>query len=142
MKTFFKYSAFIYFLLIVSNSFAQALVIVQPENVTDELSRNSLRAIFAMRITEWPDGSTIQVFVLEDKNKIHVSFCKNILGMFPYQLRRVWDRQIFSGTGSSPTTVGSEQEMRIRIADTPGAIGYIMAVDKDISLVKIIGEMP
>tara|TARA_R110002049_G_scaffold269759_1_gene446679 strand:- start:3995 stop:4282 length:288 start_codon:yes stop_codon:yes gene_type:complete len=95
-----------------------------------------------MRTTEWPDGSAVQVFVLEDKNNIHIAFCKEILGMFPYQLRRVWDRQVFSGTGTAPTTVKTEEEMRARVAETQGAIGYITANDMDSSSVKTIGELP
>lgn len=146
MKTFFKffkYSALIYCLLFFSNSYAQVILIVQPQNVVTELSRNSLRAIFAMRQTTWPDGSAVQVFVLEDKNNTHIAFCKDILSMFPYQLRRVWDRQVFSGTGSAPTIVKTEQEMLIRVAETQGAIGYMMVSDsdKDGSSVKIIGEL-
>jgi ABC-type phosphate transport system substrate-binding protein len=142
VKTFCKYSALIYCLLFFPNSYAQVFLIVQPQNVATELSRNSLRAIFAMRKTEWPDGSAVQVFVLEDKNNIHIAFCKDILGMFPYQLRRVWDRQVFSGTGTAPTTVKTEQEMRLRVAETKGAIGYMMANDQDGPSLKIIGELP
>ena len=142
MNSFFKYSAVIYCLLFSSNIFAQVLLIAQPQNAVAELSRDSLRAIFAMRTTVWPDGSAIQVFVLEDKNDTHIAFCKEILGMFPYQLRRVWDRQVFSGTGTAPTTVKTEQEMRIRVAETQGAIGYMMANNTDSSSLKIIGELP
>jgi ABC-type phosphate transport system substrate-binding protein len=142
VKTFFKYTALIVYLLFIPNSYAQVLLIVQPQNVDTELSRNSLRAIFAMRQTEWSDGSVVQVFVLEDKNSTHIAFCKNVLGMFPYQLRRVWDRQVFSGTGTAPTIVESEQEMLIRVAETPGAIGYVLASDKHTSSVKIIGQLP
>lgn len=142
MKTVLKYSALIYCLLFFSNGYAQVILIVQPQNIATELSRNSLRAIFAMRQTEWPNGSAVQVFVLEDKNNTHIAFCKDILGMFPYQLRRVWDRQVFSGTGTAPTIVKTQQEMLIRVAETEGAIGYMMTNDKDNSSVKIIGELP
>tara|TARA_R110002050_G_scaffold1244_1_gene8473 strand:- start:13155 stop:13580 length:426 start_codon:yes stop_codon:yes gene_type:complete len=141
VKTFFKYSVLIS-CLFFSSGHAQVLLIVQPQNSTTELSRNSLRAIFAMRQTEWPDGSSIKVFVLEDKSNIHTAFCKDILGMFPYQLRRVWDRQIFSGTGTAPISVKTEQEMRVRVAQTDGAIGYLMSNDKNTSSVKIIGALP
>jgi len=78
-----------------------------------------------MRTPTWPDGSNIQVFVLDDDDQEHISFCKHILGMFPYQLRRIWDRQVFSGTGIAPIIVSSEQEMRQRVAQTRGSIGYL-----------------
>jgi len=111
-------------LLVSPPLFAQTLI-VHPGQDDPQLSRTSLRAIFAMRVPQWPDGSPVRVFVLKDEHPLHVRFCKSVLGMFPYQLRKIWDRQVFSGTGIEPTVVDSEQEMLIRIAETKGAIGYV-----------------
>jgi ABC-type phosphate transport system substrate-binding protein len=91
----------------------------------ESVSRNTLRSIFSMRMTQWPDGTPIQVFVMEDKSDQHADFSKHILGVFPHQLRRVWNRQIYSGMGQAPVKVGSEREMREQIEKTPGAIGYL-----------------
>ncbi|WP_374086554.1 hypothetical protein [Methylomicrobium lacus] len=88
------------------------------------LSAETVREIFFMRLSSWPDGSPIHVFVLPDDHPLHVRFAKEILGVYPFQLRSAWDRLVFSGTGVSPTTVESLEEMRSRIASTPGAIGY------------------
>jgi len=119
------------------NANAQILI-THPDNNASQLSKNSVRSIFAMRTPHWPDGSPIQVFVLDDQTPIHISFCKHLLGMFPYQLRRVWDRQVFSGTGIAPVTVDTEQEMIEKVASTPGAIGYIMPQNMT-SSIKVIG---
>ncbi len=113
------------------------VLIANPKISTSELSRNNVRAIFAMRTPQWSDGTPIQVFVLEDTNPLHISFCKHILGMFPYQLRRIWDRQVFSGTGVAPVTVKSITEMREKVSSTPGAIGYIESEQKNDSVIKI-----
>ncbi len=78
-----------------------------------------------MRMTSWPNGMPIRVFVLGDKNDLHADFSKRILGVFPHQLRRAWNRQIFSGIGQAPERVESEAEMRNRVAETPGAVGYL-----------------
>lgn len=78
-----------------------------------------------MRLRKWEDGSTIKVFVLPDKHPLHVEFSKNILHVFPYQLRNSWDRLVFSGTGEEPIQVATEQQMRARVGSTPGAIGYL-----------------
>jgi hypothetical protein len=43
----------------------------------------------------------------------------------PHQLRRAWNRQIYSGIGQAPNKVDTEAEMRRLIASTPGAIGYL-----------------
>ena len=43
----------------------------------------------------------------------------------PYVLRNTWDRLVFTGTGLAPTQVHSEDEMRQKVQETPGAIGYL-----------------
>jgi hypothetical protein len=47
------------------------------------------------------------------------------LSIFPHQLRRAWDRGVYSGIGQAPTTLDSEAEMRAIVASTTGAIGYL-----------------
>ena len=78
-----------------------------------------------MRMTSWPSGQPVRVFVLGDKDDLHATFSKRILGVFPHQLRRAWNRQIFSGTGQAPEKVADQKEMLDRVTQTPGAIGYI-----------------
>jgi hypothetical protein len=87
-------------------------------------SRERLREIFYARVTRWPDGLPIHVFVLPDRHPLHSRFAKEILGVYPYQLRAAWDRMTYSGTGVAPTVVDSVEEMRARLKETPGAIGY------------------
>ena len=78
-----------------------------------------------MRLKKWEDGLPIRVFVMPDTHPLHVAFSKYILHVFPYQLRSAWDRLVFSGTGESPIVVKSEQQMRMMVSSTPGAIGYL-----------------
>ena len=100
-------------------------LVVNQAVPADTLSRSTVRSIFSMRMTSWPNGMPIQVFVLGDKSALHADFSKQILGVFPHQLRRAWNRQIFAGTGQAPAKLESEEEMRDMVAKTPGAIGYI-----------------
>jgi len=100
-------------------------VVVHSSVLQENISRNTLRAIFGMRHRKWPDGVPIKVFVLRDDTSLHISFSKSILHVFPYQLRRAWDRQVYSGTGQAPNEVGSIEQMRKKVAVTPGAIGYL-----------------
>jgi ABC-type phosphate transport system substrate-binding protein len=106
---------------------------------TDTVTRNEARLFFTMRLQNWPGGTLVKVFVLPDNHPLHRRFANEVLSLFPYQLRRVWDRQLFSGTGQSPTTVSSEQEMLDRVAATPGAIGYVgvPVTHPDIRVLKV-----
>lgn len=99
---------------------------------------NVTRALFGMRQTSWADGTPVRVFVLPDKHPLHGEFCKEILNMYPYQLRQSWDRLIYSGTGQAPTEVLSEEEMFARVSSTPGAIGYVRKVNTNAPPVHLI----
>ncbi len=100
-------------------------LIANPNVPQESLSRSMVRSIFSMRMTSWSNGMPIRVFVLGDKEDLHSRFSKLILGVFPHQLRRAWNRQIFSGIGQAPERVESEREMLDRVSHTPGAIGYL-----------------
>jgi ABC-type phosphate transport system substrate-binding protein len=100
-------------------------VIVSPSLLSTKLDRSLLRAVFTMRLREWPDGSPIRVFVLPDNSPLSDQFYRERLGMYSYVLRRAWDRMVFTGTGLAPTVVANEREMIERVRATPGAIGYV-----------------
>lgn len=100
-------------------------VIVSPSLSSITLDRGLLRAVFTMRVREWPDGTPVRVFVLPDDSPLSDLFYRERLGMYSYVLRRAWDRMVFTGTGFAPTVVESEKEMIERVRSTPGAIGYV-----------------
>jgi hypothetical protein len=89
------------------------------------MTRNEARLYFTMRLKNWPNETLVKVFVLQDSDPVHRRFVNQILELYPYQLRRVWDRHLFSGTGQAPIKVASEEEMLDRVAKTPGALGYV-----------------
>lgn len=102
-----------------------AEVVANPSYSEGSIARPLLRGVFGMRVRAWPDGTPVRVFVLEDDSPVHQEFTKSVLQMYPYQLRQNWDRLLYSGTGQQPVTVGSEDELLRRVAETPGAIGYL-----------------
>ncbi len=103
------------------------------------LSAPRLKSIFGMRTTTWKDGKQIKVFVLKDKDPLHVRFAKDVLQTYPYSLRRIWERRVYSGTGLAPTVVDSETEMLKLIAETENAIGYIQQhnIDQNVKVLEI-----
>ena len=129
----FSIRAFICCLLLVLLSFINTDVwasdnydiVIYPGVGEKEISLNSLRSIFSMRQKTWGDGTKIRVFVLADDDELHQAVSKEILNVFPYQLRSMWDRLVFSGTGQAPIKVNSIDEMLAKVASTPGAIGYL-----------------
>ena len=118
---------------------AEERVVANPSAPADALSPTALRAIFSMRLRSWPDGSPVRVFVLPDDAPAHVHFAKQLLSIFPHQLRRAWDRGVYSGTGQAPNTVESEAAMRAAVASTSGAIGYLPRemVDESVRVIEV-----
>lgn len=100
-------------------------VIAHPGIQNTELSLNQLRSIFSLRARQWPDGTSITVFVLRDEKEVHRQFLLKTLKMLPHQLRRQWDRYIYAGIGQGPVVVESREEMLNKVKSTPGGIGYI-----------------
>jgi len=112
-------------------SLASAVEVIVNRSVEEkQLDKHiDLRAIFSLHTRYWSNGELIHVFVLPDDNPVHQQFVKHDLHMFPYQLRRSWDRVTYTGSGTAPTTVYSMQEMLEKVGATKNAIGYI---DKEV----------
>lgn len=100
-------------------------IIVAPERKDVTIDRKLLLSIYLGRVTSWQDGAPIRVFTLPDGHPLHEQFVRQQLGTYPYVLRSTWDKLVFTGTGFAPTVVTTEQEMRRRVEQTPGAIGYL-----------------
>lgn len=102
-------------------------VVVNPSVASKDISIEQIRRIFSMRQTTWSNEQTITVYVLSNQHQTHQIFSTKVLGMFPYQLDRIWNKLVYSGLGEGPIKVQSEQEMLERVSQMPGAIGYVMA---------------
>jgi hypothetical protein len=85
-----------------------AMVVIAHQATSEEaIPRASLRAIFGMLLQKWPSNTPVKVFVFSDDAPEHATFSKSVLQVFPHQLRMAWDRQVFSGQGQYPESVGS-----------------------------------
>lgn len=87
-----------------------------------------------MRTKIWPDGSPITVFVLPNNNPEHNQFVRSLLTLLPHQLKRNWDRLVYTGIGQAPTVVADPTEMLEQLKATPGSIGYIKTGSEDETL--------
>lgn len=112
--------------------------VVNVKTEQQSVNKNGLSAIFKMRLRAWSDGSEITVFVLHDDNPLHKQFCKQILNVFPHQMRRYWNKLVFSGTGQAPIELENKEEMINKIINTPGAIGYLQGKDLNHKNIRIL----
>ncbi|WP_271271405.1 hypothetical protein [Aliamphritea hakodatensis] len=115
-------------------------VIVSPDVDTASVSRQLLLSVFSMRLNYWQDGVPVEVYVFADDDPAHLSFTKRYLRVFPYQLRAVWDRAVFTGSGDAPHQVFSAEEMLQKISAGKGAIGYVDGDLKGTENVRVVYE--
>lgn len=121
---------------------ARLYLIANPSVEVDKIDKDQVRRIFTMYQTNWPDSQPIVVFVLASQHPTHQRFSRETLGLFPYQLDRIWNKLVYSGLGEGPIRVQNETEMMERIKQQSGAIGYVMASDipADIKFITLAEE--
>lgn len=100
------------------------VLIVNPENTIDALSRRDLKKIYFNQISHWRDGVRVVPVTLASGN-IHNAFLMRYLRKNEHQFSLFWKRLLFSGNGVPPVSFASEEEVIDFVARTPGAIGYV-----------------
>jgi ABC-type phosphate transport system substrate-binding protein len=126
----------------VNSQVSEVKVVVNSSVESKDLSVEQIRRIFSMRQTVWSNDQTITVYVLSNQHQTHQTFSTKVLGMFPYQLDRIWNKLVYSGLAEQPIKVQSEQEMLERVSQKPGAIGYVIQqfnVD-NVNVIRVLEE--
>ncbi|MBV1919121.1 MAG: hypothetical protein KUG73_00450 [Pseudomonadales bacterium] len=103
-----------------------SIVLVVNDSVEiEQISIDSLRAIYSLRQLSWSDGVEITTFVLDIDGDAHRQFCRDLLKVYPHQLKKGWDRMEYTGRARVPKVVQSEQMLLDLVKQIPGAIGYV-----------------
>lgn len=76
-------------------------------------------------------------FTLSEQNPVRDEFYSKACKKDPAQVRAIWGKLIFTGTGTPPKEVASGADMKKAIAANPASVGYIDKKDVDAS-VKVI----
>ncbi len=131
---------FAVFLIFISFSVSVSAVevVVNKSVPLSTFSPEELQAIFSMQKRHWPGQRQIKVFTLPDTSQAHKDFVKHDLRMYAHQIRRIWDRMIYSGSGIPPVELSSEEEMIEKIANTPDAIGYLTDKPDDHEDIRVV----
>lgn len=113
---------------------AQAeVVIITSANATIAPSVEQVCQVFLGKLK-----SPTPITLLEQhpaRDEFYLKACKKD----PAQVRTMWGKLIFTGTGTPPREVASPAEMKKAVAGTPGSVGYIDRKDLD-ATVKVIAS--
>lgn len=112
-------------LLLVSGScMADIAVIVHPSNA-NSLETLDISRIFLGKAKSYPDGSQAVPVAQSDAASAADEFNTKVLTKSSSQLKAYWSKLVFTGKGTPPKEVDSDQEMLELIQANPNLIGYV-----------------
>lgn len=115
----------------------QVTVIVNPSVPLDSLSKTELLDIFCGEKTFWSDHVPVVVFDLKPVGATRDQFYE-MLNISPSRVKSIWLKRMLSGDADPPEYLPGEEEMLRKVAETPGAIGFVDAAKVD-KQVKVVG---
>ena len=121
-----KKMLFFLFLSFNIQSAKSAEILVWKEDAdTITIDRYSIQKIFTKKISRWPNGTNINVFIKPRNSIEHRDFVTNVLMISPHYFDELLERQTYTGKATPVIEVPSDKLMQLKIESTPGAIGYI-----------------
>lgn len=101
-------------------------VIVHSSTKTEAISPNQLLDIYTLNSQNWSDGKKIYITDFKGDSEIRTKFYSS-MSINKNDIKRIWLRKQFSGSGTPPLTVTTNEEMIEKVLSKPGTIGYVPA---------------
>lgn len=99
-------------------------IIANPSVRTESISAAELRSVFLEEKRSLGNGSHVEP-VLSKGGPAHAAFLKEYLGQTDDALQNHYRSLVFTGKGSMPKVLHSDEEVVAYVAGTRGAIGYV-----------------
>lgn len=111
-----------------SHGHAEVAVIANPDLGATAIRADDVQAYFLGKKKSWPDGTKV-VLSLNDTDATHGAFLDTYVGKSSSSYTSFWKRIVFTGKGSMPDSFADDAAVVAYVAKTPGAIGYVDAVN-------------
>ncbi len=130
MKTY-RIKAYVLALLSISllglgiNSNAEVLVIGNKSSAIANLSAKQVKALFLGKSLKLPDGQKATVVDLPVGNPLRNEFYTKLIHKNSSQIKAYWAKRIFTGRGTPPKSLSSQNAVVDWVSGGPGRIGYV-----------------
>jgi TonB family protein len=112
-------------ILLSANAFAgNVRIIANPSVRAEAISASEIKSVFLEERNSLRDGTHVEP-VLSKGGPAHAAFLKDYLGKNDDALQNYFRALVFTGKGSMPKTLHSDEEVVDYVARTRGAIGYV-----------------
>ncbi len=106
------------------------VVIVNNSNPVDNLSLGELKKLFLSDRSRWDTGKAVAPVMTGPSTPERTTFLKIVCGMSDADLGKYFMQAAFSGKSATPPKeVGSASAVKSFVAGSPGAIGFVKALD-------------
>ena len=102
-------------------------VVVNASNPTSALPREDLARLFLKKSSAWPGGQLALPIDQPTSAIVRRAFTKAVLHQDTNDVAAYWNRMIFSGRGTPPSTKPSDGEVVAYVRANPSAVGYVAA---------------
>ena len=115
-------------------------VVVAADDLRAQIDRSVLSLVYRRKRQFWPDGRRIHPINLPAAHPLRVQFSQQVLGANPAALVDDWNAEYFLGV-LPPFVAASPEALATRVAQTPGAVGYVSACAVDARL-RVLFYLP
>lgn len=106
------------------NTHAEISIVVHPSNSVT-LDKKALSKIFLGKSKSFPGGGTAIPVNIKEGSAVTDEFNDKVLGKNSAQLKSYWSKLVFTGKGSPPKEVDSEQDVIDLVKSNPAVIGFV-----------------
>ncbi len=117
-------------------------LIVHVDNPTAATTRAEVSSAFLKKRQRWDFGGKVLPVDQDPGSGVRTAFSSSTLGRDVAAIKSFWQREFFSGRGTPPPELGSDEEVIVFVASNPGAIGYVSLRARLPSTVKVIEINP
>ena len=101
------------------------VVIVNPANSTQELSKRDLINLYMGKHHSFQNGDSVVAFDQKQDSEIREQFYRSLVNKSVAQVNAYWARLLFTGRVTPPKELADSQEVLDQVKNNPNAIGYI-----------------
>jgi hypothetical protein len=102
-------------------------VVGHAATTPDSASAKDLSRIFLKQKSSWPGGQKADPVDQKRDATVRREFSDGVLGKPVSMVESHWQAQVFSGKGTPPKTLASDQEVINFVRSHPGGVGYVTA---------------
>jgi ABC-type phosphate transport system substrate-binding protein len=116
---------------------AELVVVVNPANPADSLSRREVVDLFMGRTQYFADGSLVLRLDQQPQSQERQDFYRGLVNKSVAEVNAYWAKLLFSGRASPPQVVDGNKAVLAAVRDNKNAIGYMdsAAVDDSVKVV-------